>query len=150
MAHKGRRNRQVDSVSPIDDTSPAAISPEIRPRTIRQYLPENFYREVEDNRRWQPDPVDRARTVNGAPARIGIKPKPKVLRGPGGRPLRSKFASPSATASVTSRLGFTLPRDIIQCIRRAMRREVIFALNKRKKGAGAKRRRRNQWSNIDC
>lgn len=142
MAHKKSKKDQREVpyfANPVAD-------PPV-PRTVRQYLPENFYSEVEDNRRWHPEPPARGKTVSGGRPRIVVK------RGPNGRPLKSKikYLTPSAAASsVTSRLGYAVPRNIISCIRRAMRREIIFALKKQKKGAGARRRRRNEKSNIDC
>lgn len=151
---KGRRssNRSLrDSASPVDDArNPAIPKPS---RTVRDYLPENFYREVQDNRTWQPDRVGRAKTVSGSNARIVAKPN--VKRGPNGKPLRSADRvnygrAHSVFGQVTSRLGFSLPHEVLVCIRRHMRREVLFALKKRKAGAGAKRRRRNKWSDIDC
>lgn len=140
MAHSKNKKGQRD-ISSI--ANPVADPPV--PRTVRQYLPENFYSEVEDNRRWHPEPPARGKTVSGGRPRIVVK------RGPNGRPLKSKFLKPSAAvSSVTSRLGYAVPRNIISCIRRAMRREIIFAFKKQKKGAGARRRRRNEKSNIDC
>lgn len=48
-------------------------------------------------------------------------------------------------------LTFRAPQFVIKCIRRKVRREVIHALKKTRKGAGAgKPKRRNQSSNIRC
>lgn len=148
MGKRSSNRSSRDSATPPDVASSPAIP--TRPRTVQAYLPENYYRDVEDRRRWTPDPMDRAKTVTGNRPRINVK------RGPGGRPLRSKyqpnlfFGRAHLVGDVTSRLGFRVPPDVLVCIRRAMRREVLFALKKRKAGAGAKRRRRNEWSNIDC
>lgn len=46
-------------------------------------------------------------------------------------------------------LTFSDSRLVGLCVRRKVRREVLFALRKTRKGAGAKRRR-NFWSNISC
>lgn len=149
---RGSNTSDWDSASPSDDASSDRSAIPIRSsRSVRDYLPENYYRDVDDSRRWTPDPLGRAKTVTGNKPRIIVK------RGPGGRPLRSAakqglFSGRAHTVvgQVTSRLGFSVPHDVLVCIRRAMRREVLFALKKRKAGAGAKRRRRNAWSDVDC
>ena len=151
---RGRKSTGWDSASPVDDASDPGSAIPTRPRTVREYLPENFYREVQDNRTWTPDPVGRAKTVTGNKPRIIAKAN--VKRGPGGRPLRSSgranlfLGRAHSVGQVSSRLGFSVPHDVLVCIRRAMRREVLFALKKRKAGSGARRRKRNQWSDIDC
>lgn len=139
---KGSKRSRRDSATPVDVAS-SLLSPSV-PRTVRNYQPENFYREVQDRRTWDPAPWKPAKTVSGGRPRIDVK------RGPNGRPLKSFSSRAHIVGSVTSRLGFKVPHDILVCVRRAMRREVLFALRRNKKGAGAKRRRRNEYSDIDC
>jgi len=49
----------------------------------------------------------------------------------------------------TARLKFADPQFVAICARRTIRREVLHALKRTKKGAGAKKRR-NFWSAISC
>lgn len=60
---------------------------------------------------------------------------------------------PRRVLSKTSvhRLGmeFHAPKRVLICVRRQQRKEVILALNKSRKGAGA-RKHRNQWSDVKC
>jgi len=46
-------------------------------------------------------------------------------------------------------LGFNVPDRVGVCVRRNVRREVIFATRKNRAGAGS-RRTRNFWSSIKC
>lgn len=53
--------------------------------------------------------------------------------------------------SLTHQIGFSNPNNVIRCIRRKMRKEVLFAFNKqRKKGQSGGRYKRNYWSKIKC
>lgn len=144
MAHK-KRSKSV-SAMPSDIANFVADNPV--PRTVRNYQPSNFYREVEDNRRWDPAIQKRAKTLSGGRPRIVAKSN--VKRGPGGRPLkRSYFGQAHSVSGVTSRLRFKVPHDVLVCLRRKIRREVIHAFKLNKKGGGG-RRRRNYNSSIDC
>lgn len=46
-------------------------------------------------------------------------------------------------------LRFADPRLVALCVRRKIRREVVFALRKNKAGSGSKKRK-NFWSHISC
>lgn len=53
--------------------------------------------------------------------------------------------------SLTHQIGFHDPFNVMRCVRRATRREVLFAFNKqRKRGQGGGKYRRNYWSKIKC
>lgn len=45
---------------------------------------------------------------------------------------------------------FSIPRQVATCVRRKIRKEVMFALKLRGKGSGSRRRKRNFWSRISC
>lgn len=47
-------------------------------------------------------------------------------------------------------VSFSVPFDVLRCVRRKVRKEVIHALRLTGKGAGAKRRRRDDFSNVRC
>lgn len=129
------------------DVSNVANEVAVAPRASPSPSPKRDHREVQDNRTWDPDPWRPAKTVNGVRPRIAL-PNP-AKRATVYRPTKTYKASATVSA-VTSRLGFSVPHDVILCLRRAMRREVLHALKKTKKGAGAQRRRRNQYSDIKC
>lgn len=118
-------------------------------RTVGAYQPENFYKrplsEVQDNRTWDPEDKPRAKTTSGGRPRIDVKSNTRKAA------QAAKLFHPSSlVGEVTSRLGFKVPGTVIHCIRRAMRREVLFAIRKTRKGSGAKKRRRTDYSDIDC
>jgi len=90
---------------------------------------------VEDNRLWHP--------LNPSPAKFWTGGSAKISE----RPRRSNRYNPFM---LSGDLGFINPQKVIRCVRRKMRREVIFALDKQRKGSGSKRRRRNEYSSISC
>lgn len=45
---------------------------------------------------------------------------------------------------------FAVPSHVIKCVRRKQRREVMFAMDKTRKGAGARYRRRDYYSGVSC
>lgn len=47
-------------------------------------------------------------------------------------------------------LQFRAPKQVLLCIRRQRRREVIHALGKAGSGSRARNRKRNEYSNISC
>lgn len=142
MAHK-KRSKSV-SETPFAVSNSVADNPV--PRTVRNYQPENFYREVEDNRRWDPAPWKPAKTLHGVRPRIVAKAN--VAR-PKGRPLLRSIGLAKQVSGVTSRLRFKVPHDVIVCLRRKIRREVLHALKLKNSGRGGKRRR-TPYSSIDC
>lgn len=92
-------------------------------------------RVVEDRRTFHP--LGRSR-----PVRVfsGHPVQPLVPAAPRRRP----------GAALPARIGFPHPGRTVLCVRRAVRREVLFA----KGGAGGRasraRKRRNQWSDVKC
>lgn len=47
-------------------------------------------------------------------------------------------------------IGFGDPSTVAVCVRRKQRREVLHAYRRTRKGSGAGRRRRNEYSNTKC
>lgn len=45
---------------------------------------------------------------------------------------------------------FAGPRGVSICAKRAIRRQVLFALSKTGAGSRARKRRRNEWSSVQC
>jgi hypothetical protein len=83
-----------------------------------------------DNRLYHPAYTRPALTVRGRIAPITLKQK----RG--------------TTSLKMAKLSFAVPSQTAVCIRRTMRRQVIFAKNKN--GGGHRAPRRNSYSNIRC
>lgn len=51
---------------------------------------------------------------------------------------------------VPSRIKFAVPPEVSLCVRRKMRRSVLFAKRLRGKGSRARKRHRNVFSSISC
>jgi hypothetical protein len=66
------------------------------------------------------------------------------------RLLRSLWSGPVVSTPDLRRLRFKVPSRTLACVRRGIRREVIFALRKTSAGAGARHRRRTVNSSISC
>lgn len=103
--------------------------------------------EVEDGRRFEPT----ARALSplpGGPTATGYGTLPRLLSG---APARLKAApTPATYHSPPPSIAFADPRSTIACIRRQRRREVLHALRKTGKGSKARKRHRNQNSDIRC
>lgn len=104
------------------------------------------YKEVEDNRLWKPNyGIDRSTSrlrsgylLSGLPAAVGVSPS-RSTRG------NSRFLSfPS------HRLAFAASRKVITCIRRTMRRQVLFARGVGGSGRTTRHPRWNELSNVSC
>lgn len=91
--------------------------------------------EVDDRRRHHPlDFFRPARTWSGHPTRPNVV-KPAVRKFSPSLPFGTRFAD---------------PRRTVICVRRKERKEVLFALKRTGKGARARRRRRNFFSEVSC
>lgn len=82
------------------------------------------------------------------PAGPRMRPAGSVLRGDSrwvARPTR-------LFSDVSARVGFAVPKRVAICVRRKQRKEVLHALNFHGKGSGgvSRRRRRTEFSNVDC
>lgn len=124
MAKGKHRNRTGQrDLSTRSLTVPVAAPP-IKPVTLAL---------IEDRRTFHP-----ARYLRGAQT-LGGKFNAEVVA----RPAK-------LTRSVPAHIGFRAPARVVLCVRRRQRKEVLFALRKTRKGAGARRRRRNIWSGVRC
>jgi len=141
-----RRRRRSQGFSSVGDSSR-------RGRELvslaRRSLPlGNKNREYEDRRTYHPEGLDRPVTrVSGRSMRlrvVGVTKKQK----------QSQYSLPEQIASAPSfRLGFVEPSDVLLCVRRKNRREVMHAKNLagkknifKRSGAGSK----NINSNLKC
>ena len=124
-----------------DDNSPS-LEKLLRPQIIKKPLPSpytpspqkilsNTLRQIEDRRTFHPQAEKRpARSINRAQHKL-------VLHKPNAPKLSHKVA-------------FSAPKNVLICIRRKRRKEVLFAKKQTRKGAGAKRHRRNYFSEVTC
>lgn len=87
-------------------------------------------------------------------------PETKQIRNPGAlqrsnTTLRIREDAGTAKAKTRSgplprTVGFEQPKGVAICVRRKVRREVLFAKNRSRKGAAAAHRRRTEWSDVKC
>lgn len=111
-----------------------------------------FMTEVEDQRTFHPDPDPVALDIGGRPVRFAVS---SVIRAPSVRIHRRSVVARSYMSGGFR--GFQVPVGIkyqsmfpvVTCIRRKMRRAVLFALGRTRKGSGASRRR-NDRSGVKC
>lgn len=127
---RGQRDDNFPSLAELLAPSFDPIQP-ARPLRYTVHVPHtSLWPEVDDARTYSPEGRYRdTRAFSG-----GTAPTRSVPQGPRRLP---------------STIGFDAPREALVCARRKNRREVIFALRKRKKGAGSSRRR-NFWSDYKC
>lgn len=104
-------------------------------------------RVFEDRRAFHPDPLIRpAFSVPRMASRLVVHPNVNRTSSSThtvGSPLRG---------SLSHRIGFEVPRQVVVCVRRKRRREVMHALGKAGRGGvgRGRRRRTNEFSEIGC
>lgn len=101
------------------------------PRTQVLFRPE--WSQIDDARTWRPD----ERSIG----------RPAVTVGGSIAPVRTNKAR---TAAVPHRLQYESPFRVITCLRRKLRREVIFAVGHGGRKGRKKDHRRNERSNVEC
>lgn len=137
--HRHTNHRDTKSVaSLLADSEPIVRpAPLLRPSRLEAIARRSRERtapplsDVEDRRRYTPQ-VRWPRKLGGETAKLTLKhPRPTAGRRNAWLPR------------------FDAPRDVIICIRRKIRREVMFALRKTGRGARSKKRF-TAWSKIRC
>lgn len=139
MARRSRRSSQQRDASPI--TSPdlgLLVTP--RPWVPLPSLPSAPDLELEDRRRFSFESPQVAIRSPGVRSRIRMAP---VGRPAGKTRQRASNAIPREMPT------FGSPGQVMVCVRRKSRREVLFALRRTGKG-GRARRRRSEFSNVRC
>lgn len=92
----------------------------------------NTLRDIEDRRTFHPEAQKRpARSLNRSQHKLVLPAKKNAPRLP-------------------ARVAFDAPKQVLICIRRKRRKEVLFAKRKTGKGARARRHRHNYFSEITC
>lgn len=113
------------------------------PRPIAIPSPSNtILTEIEDRRSFYPDDFRPALDIGGRSHTLVIHtPKKRKHRDP----MRSLRAFP------THKVQFNRPDQVVLCVRRKRRKEVLHALKKTGRGKGKQRRPRRSWhSQISC
>lgn len=113
------------------------------------YSPLRLFQPLDDGRYWHPDPDHGALTVGGRYARIVVHKRPLIARN---KALSGWIGGRGVPVGLQVPIGvrFESPYKVLTCIRRKVRREVIFA--RKKAGSGVRRRKpRRSWrSNVVC
>lgn len=127
-----------------DDLS-SLIAPLPRPAPAITLSPSNYTNllEVQDNRAYYPEDFRPALDIAGRPHTLQ-SPSPKKTK-----LNKDRFASLRAFPS--SRVQFTNSQNVLLCVRRKRRKEVLHALKKTGRGKRKQRRpRRSRYSSISC
>lgn len=140
MARRGYKSRMSSAQRDVNNIANSLLSP-VTPAT-----PVTDYSTDDDRRLWHPDPNRGAVTFGGRWARVVVHARPVIARG---KPIYSWRGLPVALQAPVG-LKFESPFNVVKCVRRKVRRSVIFALNKQRKGAGARHRRRDKYTGVKC
>lgn len=151
------RSRKFHRIA--NDSSLLRVAPSLKPLDVTPLVKAPALREVEDRRRFNFDgPRRPALQVSGRPARVVAvdrdRARPTTWTKVGAAKVRraqyqvNRFG-PKIVSQTKARLAFHIPRNVIVCIRRKVRREVMHALNKAGKG-GMAPPKRNWLSRIGC
>lgn len=141
MARGGRSNTSAAS----RDFLESLLSPVSMPLAI---VPSGHLdlSSIEDGRLWHPDPDRGALTIGGRFAQVVVHKRPIIARS---KPIWSYKGLPVGV-QVPFGVQFESPFKVITCLRRKVRRNVIFAMNKGGKGVKKRQPRRNWRSNVSC
>lgn len=151
--HRKRQSR-TDAVSKPQTIITANEVAQAVKNVQRQHALMMAQLQTEDRRKFHPDGRGHrpARLINGSrvpPHKVkNTLTKARVIRGPGGRPMKTKKLS---SLALPHRIKFALPAKTLICIKRKIRSEVLHAFNKTGKGGARRNRpRRNSFSQISC
>lgn len=112
-----------------------------------------MWRAAEDGRFFNPDAGYEPAARNfhtGRPARFSVSVSP--FHTVHGRSVvsRSYFTGMPRGFQVPVGVKFSNPLSVVACVRRKVRRAVMFAKGKTRKGSGSRHRRFNSLSNVRC
>jgi len=129
MSKSKNSQRDVQN-SPLTPSLDSLLAYKIRPTPVLlpvpNYSQQSAVLQSGDRRLFQPD-------RSTAPPHAAVRSAARVTAG----------------ASNLASLKFADPKLVALCVRRKVRKEVLFAIKKTRKGSGASRRK-NFWSNISC
>lgn len=151
MARRHKRGQRDVSTSSLDRSS--LLSDLVLPAAVQAVMDEPAdLSAVEDNRLFHPEaPYAAPLFVSGNAVRVGPKEEFGINQNRTRALMENPNKQSSYNARATNAMYFDQSQHVVRCIRRKVRREVMFASGKgrRKKGSLA-RRRRNQWSDVNC
>lgn len=104
-------------------------------------------RVFEDRRAFHPDPFIRpAFALPRSASRLVVHPNVNKSNTP------THTVGPPLRGSIPHRIGFEVPRQVVLCLRRKRRREIMHALGKAGRGGvgRGRKRRTNEFSEIGC
>lgn len=135
MAKSRSRVNYSNSTRSVRSDFYYASPPRLSPLTVfedrRQFHPEGDYAP--------------ARSFNKSRHRLVVRPARAVAK------ASRSFKSPELFTPkfVTSSVYFDAPKRVLVCVRRKIRKQVMFALKKAGR-AGQRRQRRNEFSDVYC
>lgn len=96
--------------------------------------------DIEDRRTWHPQAEQRPARSFDRPTHSLVVPRhPKNVN-----------KSRAGASALPHQVQFDAPNKVLVCVRRAQRKQVLFALKKTGKGAKARKHRRSYYSDIRC
>lgn len=145
---RGRSNKRMRSVQ----RDSARIPTDFEVLRRSNFTSPTFLTDVEDQRDFHFEPDPPAVDIRGRPVRFAVS---SVVRPPSVRVHRRSVVARDYYTNMFR--GFQLPYGIkyqsmfpvVTCVRRKMRRMVLFALGRTKKGSRGSRRR-NDRSGVKC
>lgn len=149
MARGSSRGQRDANVVASDMLLSSLVEP-VSPSTLLDPLTDDPLLSFEDRRTFHPDPSSRPALLSYASdviqSQVSNRLNKAVYSFPGVR------AFDRAQARGRAVLAFRDPRRVAICVRRHIRREVLFAIDPRRKfGSGAGKRRRRNWASaIRC
>lgn len=147
MAKRRKRRSNSTRVQRDNSISLGSLLDPLRPlRPVHvETWPERMT-EIEDRRTFHPLKSFRPPAVLlGA---SGARVVPAV--GPARQAKRGRPVTRDGVRGVPTHLAFDAPRSVLVCVRRSRRREVLHALKRTGRGARARHRKRNPFSEIRC
>lgn len=142
LGEMARRHKDSNSTRRSDDTIDISsetllrqIQKPVKPATQLHLNPPKFQlHQIQDDRSWHPKPqIKPAGALKRSATRL-VVPKPTK-------------ASPRS--ALPHQVAFSAPKHVLVCIRRRMRKQVLFAKRLNRKGSGS-RKHRTAWSEIKC
>lgn len=105
--------------------------------------------EVEDGRSWDPVGIHVPKTITGNRTWTIVRAPKRVIHS---RPLIARHYYTNLPVGLQVPIGIKRQGmfPVVTCVRRAIRKSVMFALGHRRKGSGAARRRRSYSSHVGC
>lgn len=105
--------------------------------------------EVEDGRRWAPLEVRVPLSVTGNRTWTIVRAPKRVIHS---RPLVARHYYTNLPIGLQVPIGIkrTGMFPVVTCVRRAIRKSVLFATGRTRKGSGARRRNRSYSSHVGC